>query len=93
MKREILMSTHRGPRPVLHTSRAKAAAPAAPRKSAGPPGPTGIQAERVQQIAVAAYYLAEKRNFTPGSELEDWLCAERQIDAAEQAVRGTAEPK
>lgn len=87
------MSTHRAPRPVLHTSRAKAAAPTEPRTSATPPAPTRIQVERVQQIAIAAYYLAEKRNFTPGSELEDWLCAERQIDAAEQAVRSTAESR
>jgi hypothetical protein len=32
-------------------------------------------------IARAAYFLAEKRQFTPGCELEDWLTAERQIDA------------
>ena len=26
-------------------------------------------------IAVAAYYLAERRNFEPGYEMEDWLNA------------------
>jgi hypothetical protein len=67
-------------------------APTAPRESA-PPAPAEVQGSRVQQIAVAAYYLAERRNFSPGSELEDWLSAERQIDAAEQAVRGKAESK
>ena len=30
-------------------------------------------------IEEAAYYLAEKRGFTPGHELEDWLQAEEQI--------------
>lgn len=30
-------------------------------------------------IEEAAYYLAEKRGFTPGHELEDWLQAEAQI--------------
>jgi hypothetical protein len=30
-------------------------------------------------IATAAYYLAERRNFAPGHELEDWLAAEQQI--------------
>lgn len=30
-------------------------------------------------VATAAYYLAERRNFEPGHELEDWLEAERQI--------------
>ena len=32
-----------------------------------------------QWIAVAAYYLAERRNFEPGHETEDWLNAEVQI--------------
>ena len=30
-------------------------------------------------IEEAAYYLAEKRGFEPGHELEDWLQAEAQI--------------
>ncbi len=30
-------------------------------------------------IATAAYYLAERRHFESGHELEDWLTAERQI--------------
>lgn len=37
--------------------------------------------DRIQRIAVAAYYLAEQRGFLPGYELEDWLEAEKQIDA------------
>jgi hypothetical protein len=32
-------------------------------------------------IAEAAYLRAERRGFTPGSEVEDWLAAEREIDA------------
>jgi hypothetical protein len=31
-------------------------------------------------IAEAAYFLAEKRGFAPGFQLEDWLAAETQID-------------
>ena len=38
-------------------------------------------AERQQMVAVAAYYLAEKRNFEPGHELEDWLAAEAELEA------------
>lgn len=87
------MSTRRPPRPVLHASRTKAATTATPRESAASPAPGEAPIVRVQRIAVAAYYLAEKRNFTAGYELDDWLSAERQIDAAEQAVRGTAESK
>jgi hypothetical protein len=30
-------------------------------------------------IAEAAYYLAERRGFEPGHELEDWLAAEGMI--------------
>lgn len=30
-------------------------------------------------IATAAYYLAERRHFAPGHELEDWIEAEKQI--------------
>lgn len=34
-------------------------------------------------IAVAAYYLAEARGFTSGNEMDDWL-------EAEQAVQGSS---
>lgn len=34
-----------------------------------------------EMIAVAAYYLAERRAFEPGHDLDDWLEAEKQIDA------------
>ncbi|MCP5245833.1 MAG: DUF2934 domain-containing protein [Burkholderiales bacterium] len=30
-------------------------------------------------IAVAAYYKAQARGFTPGHELDDWLTAEKEI--------------
>ena len=33
-------------------------------------------------IAEAAYYIAEQRGFCTGREVEDWLLAEKQIDAA-----------
>jgi len=39
-------------------------------------------------IAEAAYYRAEKRNFAPGRELQDWLEAERDITAAPTASHG-----
>ncbi|AOY59127.1 MULTISPECIES: DUF2934 domain-containing protein [Desulfococcus] len=38
--------------------------------------------ERLQKIALAAYYLAEQRGFSPGGELTDWLEAEKQFDAS-----------
>jgi hypothetical protein len=39
---------------------------------------------RHAMIAEAAYYLAERRGFKPGHELEDWLAAEAMIDRAWQ---------
>jgi DUF2934 family protein len=36
------------------------------------------------QVALVAYFIAEKRGFEPGHELDDWLAAETQIAAAEQ---------
>ncbi len=40
------------------------------------------EAERRQAIEQAAYYRAERRGFEPGHELEDWIAAEAQVDAA-----------
>jgi hypothetical protein len=42
------------------------------------------EAWRHTRIAIAAYYLAERRGFQPGSEAADWRLAERQIDAADE---------
>jgi hypothetical protein len=38
-------------------------------------------------IAEAAYMLAELRQFEPGHELEDWLAAEKMIDAGLNPTR------
>jgi hypothetical protein len=38
-------------------------------------------ADREQRIAVRAHQLAQARGFAPGGELEDWLQAEREVDA------------
>jgi predicted transcriptional regulator len=58
------------------------------------PVPTGLiplnhaTADRLKRIAEAAYRRAQNRNFAPGHDLEDWLEAEKEIDAAMQ--RGPA---
>lgn len=53
--------------------------------SPGAPGVTPRSApmspERAKQIARRAYELAQRRGFTPGQELDDWLQAEREIEA------------
>ena len=48
-------------------------------------------ADRWRRIAAAAYLRAERRGFAGGAELEDWLEAEKQVDAElreEAAQRG-----
>jgi hypothetical protein len=47
--------------------------------------------ERHAMIANAAWFRAEKRAFAPGHEMEDWLAAEREIDARLQQSRAAAQ--
>ena len=42
--------------------------------------------ERQQLIAQAAYFIAERRGFVPGNELDDWLQAEAEIEARIRAA-------
>ncbi len=62
------------------------ASPAAKRTgSARQPGLSPVRPEidpeiRRQMIARAAYYRAEQRGFAGGSQLQDWLDAEAEID-------------
>ena len=44
-------------------------------------GTTDAGESRETRIARAAYRKAEQRGFAPGGELDDWLTAEREIDA------------
>lgn len=41
-----------------------------------------LNEERQLMIREAAYYLAEQRGFSSGSELGDWLQAESQVSAS-----------
>lgn len=36
--------------------------------------------EREQRIREVAYFRAQRRGFTPGHEIEDWLAAEEEVD-------------
>jgi hypothetical protein len=60
----------------------------APRKaSAGAPAISATFGQfvgpehRAALIAEAAFFRAEKRGFSPGHEVEDWLAAESEVDA------------
>jgi hypothetical protein len=41
-------------------------------------------ADHQVKVALAAYFIAERRGFEPGHELDDWLAAEAQLAQAEQ---------
>lgn len=41
--------------------------------------PAGHPDEITQMIAQCAYYIAERRGFEPGHEVDDWLAAEAQV--------------
>lgn len=62
----------------------KAAAKSAPAKAAAG-GQTNVIPEltpdqRRYYVEVAAYYIAERRGFHGGSEMDDWVRAESEID-------------
>jgi Protein of unknown function (DUF2934) len=56
-------------------------------KAQKPPSDDAGAQERFRCIARAAYFKAEARGFAPGRELEDWLEAEKEYDAASAQVR------
>ena len=66
-------------------SAAKSAAPQPP--AATPPAADSSSkdelspSDRYRQISVFAYYKAERRGFAPGHMWDDWLAAEREVDA------------
>ena len=46
------------------------------------PTPSGVSvadAARQRLISEAAYFRAQRRNFVPGQELDDWLAAEAEV--------------
>ena len=49
---------------------------------------TSIDPEvRRQLVAAEAYFLAERRGFAAGHELEDWLAAEAAVDSRQQVIQ------
>ena len=49
------------------------------RKTEAPSG--NYDCPREQMIAEAAYFRAERRGFTPGNEMSDWLEAEADVES------------
>jgi hypothetical protein len=60
-----------------------------PPAAAKPAAPVRVSSDaRRAMIAEAAYLRAERRGFGPGSEEEDWLSAEKEVDALLSAGQG-----
>ena len=69
--------------------RATAGARAAIReRNANSPGAGAniLPEQREVLVARAAYFIAERRGFAPGNELDDWLQAEAEIEARLKAA-------
>ncbi len=62
----------------------RAAKPAGTAKAAKKSQAPGPASDRHERVAVAAYYLAERRGFEPGRELDDWFMAENMLDAGSE---------
>jgi hypothetical protein len=60
--------------------KAPAAKPAKPAAAKKPGSPKLADERRRFYVEVAAYYMAERRGFHGGSQLEDWVQAEAEID-------------
>jgi Protein of unknown function (DUF2934) len=48
------------------------------------PGPAGLAIDpetRRRLVAAEAYFLAERRGFAAGNEVEDWVAAEAAVDS------------
>jgi hypothetical protein len=75
--------------PEAAPARAKRAAkPKAPTPAAAPAKPHLSEETRRAMIAESAYLRAERRGFAPGGEVEDWMAAEREVDALLNANMG-----
>ena len=82
---KVAVAPRQPPAPAAESRRAPAVAVAPGRDVVGhrePPAETPVGEARYRWIAHAAYLRAEKRGFTPGQEVEDWLAAEREFLAA-----------
>jgi hypothetical protein len=74
-------STRSPRRPALKTTAAQSSLKTRSRAAAAITPVAVIDPEhRRALIAQAAYYRAEKRDFAPGFEVEDWLSAESEVD-------------
>ncbi len=73
-KTEPVAKTRATPKAAPKAAAAKPARPRAKKPAVVAPD------QRRNYVEVAAYHIAERRGFTPGDPLEDWVQAEAEID-------------
>jgi hypothetical protein len=74
------------PRKAAAKGAAKKVAPAKTAAARRPPKAVpSVPVDRESMVRMAAYLRAERRGFAPGYEIEDWLAAEAEIGARQQA--------
>jgi hypothetical protein len=47
---------------------------------------SSLMDQRKRRIREAAYFKAERRGFAPGHDLDDWIEAEQEVDAASRPL-------
>lgn len=77
MAKEIIKSSFEKRTATMPASRIPRAKPDTGAEGSSPVTPQ----QRQIMICEAAYYIAEHRGFEPGHDVDDWLAAEREIDA------------
>jgi len=67
-------------KPAAKAPAKKVSAPKTKLKPSSAPAPVLTSEQRTHYVAVAAFYIAERRGFTLGNPAEDWLAAEAEVD-------------
>lgn len=67
--------------PTKKTPATELAKSASAKKSPAKKAPPVSPEHRYHMIATAAYFLAERRGFAGGYQMQDWIAAEAEIDA------------
>ena len=81
------------PRKTATKTTAKKVAPEKAAAARRPPKAVpSVPADRDSMVRIAAYLRAERRGFAPGYEIEDWLAAEAEVSARQNA-RPAAQPR
>lgn len=76
--------------PSKKRARSRTSSESNPLSATAPSGVAVSDEVRRAMISEAAYLRAEQRGFASGYELEDWLLAEREVDALLSAHHGAA---